>query len=90
MKLTPLLSDHAVVQRHQPIPVWGWTEQPHTRLQATLGASHAEGISGADGRFLLRLPALEAGGPYDLTVESLDGSGRLQVRDILVGEVWLA
>lgn len=90
MKLTPLLSDHAVVQRHQTIPVWGWTEQPHTRLQATLGASHAEGISGDDGRFLLRLPALEAGGPYDLTVESLDGSERLQVRDLLVGEVWLA
>ena len=41
MRLTPLLSDHAVVQRHQPIPVWGWTEKPRTRLRAVLGASQA-------------------------------------------------
>ena len=90
MRLTPLLSDHAVVQRHQLIPVWGWTEKPRTRLRAVLGASQAEGISGDDGRFLLRLPALEAGGPYSLIVESLDGTDRIEVRDILVGEVWLA
>jgi sialate O-acetylesterase len=90
MKLTPLLTDHAVVQRHQSIPVWGWTDLPRTRLRAALGDSRAEGISGDDGRFLLRLPALEPGGPYTLSVESLDGAESVHVRDILVGEVWLA
>ncbi len=63
MKLTPLLTDYAIVQRHQSIPVWGWTEKPRTRLRATLGPVRAEGISGDDARFLLRLPALPAGGP---------------------------
>jgi len=90
MRLTPLLTDHAVVQRHQCIPVWGWTDQPRTRLRAALGTSRAEGISGDDGRFLLRLPALEAGGPHHLTVESFDGTESVHIRDILVGEVWLA
>ena len=90
MRLTPLLTDHAVVQRHQSIPVWGWTDKPRTRLRAALGASRGEGISSDDGRFLLRLPALEAGGPHDLTVESFDGAESVQVRDIIVGEVWLA
>lgn len=90
MKLTPLLTDHAVVQRHQGIPVWGWTDQPRTRITATLGSSQAEGISGDDARFLLRLPALPAGGPHKLTVTSVNGQERLEVADIMVGEVWLA
>ncbi len=90
MKLTPLLTDHAVVQRRRPIPVWGWTEPPRTRVRATLGATCAEGISGDDGRFLLRLPPQEAGGPLTLVVETLDGSERSEVYDIMIGEVWLA
>ena len=90
MKLTPLLADHAVVQRHQTIPVWGWTEKPRTRIKATLGPSEAVGISGDDARFLLRLPALPAGGPHKLIVESRDGQERLEVADIMVGEVWIA
>ncbi|MHC4884557.1 MAG: sialate O-acetylesterase [Planctomycetota bacterium] len=90
MKLTPLLTDHAVLQRHQTIPVWGWSEKPYTRLRASLGTSKAVGISAGDGRFLLRLPALDAGGPYTLRVETFDGEEEIEVQDILIGEVWLA
>ena len=90
MKITPLLTPHAVVQRHQTIPVWGWTDQPRDRIRARLGTSQAEGVSGDDARFLLRLPALPAGGPHTLVVEGLDGEERLEVPDILVGDVWLA
>ena len=90
MKLTPLLTDHAMVQRHQSIPIWGWTEKPRTRIKASLGPSQAVGISGDDARFLLRLPALPAGGPHTLVVETLDGGERVEARGILVGEVWFA
>jgi|GEM_PF-5472815 len=54
--------------------LWGGGGQPQTRLLATLGAARAGGLSGTDGRFLPRLPALEAGGHYDLSVEGLDGT----------------
>ncbi len=90
MKLTPLLCSHAVVQRDCSIPVWGWTDRPNVRLRARLGGSEAGGISSGDGSFRLRLPALEAGGPHRLTVETLDGHERVVFDDILVGEVWLA
>jgi sialate O-acetylesterase len=90
MKLTPLLTPHAIVQRNQPIPIWGWTDLPRTRIRAYLGTSEAEGVSGDDARFLLRLPALPAGGPHTLVVERLDGDERLEVPDVLVGDVWLA
>lgn len=90
MQLTPLLGDHAVLQRDRDIPVWGWTAHPRARLRASLGPARAEGVSGDDGRFLLRLPPLPAGGPHVLRVETLDGSDRVECRDILIGEVWLA
>lgn len=90
MRLTPLLTEHAVLQRNQSIPVWGWTDAPRTRLRATLAGHAVEGISGDDSRFLLRLPPLAAGGPHTLTVEALAGPEKVSVEDILIGEVWLA
>lgn len=87
MKLAAIFSDHAVFQRGKTIPVWGWTE-PLVLVTATLGPVAARTRSGADGRFLLRLPALPAGGPYELTVTR--GDETVTVRDILIGEVWIA
>lgn len=90
IQLTPLLVDHAVLQRHQSIPIWGWTDSPRTPVHAKLGNGTAKGVSGDDCRFLLRLPAMAEGGPYSLTVETCDGHEKVVVKDIMIGEVWLA
>ena len=87
VKLGSLFNDHAVFQRGQAIPVWGWVA-PLAIVSATLGAAAARTRSGTDGRFLLRLPALPAGGPHELTVAS--GEETVKLRDILIGEVWIA
>lgn len=87
MKLPALFGDHAVVQRDIPIPVWGWAK-PNAPVRASLGASTAMTVAGADGRFLLRLPPLPAGGPYELKVAAAGESAT--ARNVLVGEVWLA
>jgi len=87
MKLSALFSDHAVFQRGIPMPVWGWTK-PMAQVRARLGDSEAATLSAPDGRFLLRLPPRQAGGPYELTVTA-DGQS-VTVKDVCVGEVWLA
>ncbi len=87
IRLAAVFSDHAVLQRDVHIPVWGWT-QPNEQVKARLGAVVAETRSGPDGRFLLRLPPLAAGGPYELEVNC--GGDMFTARDILIGEVWLA
>jgi len=89
MKLASLFSDHAVVQRGIPVPVWGWGK-PLGRVKARLGQYEAQSMAGADGKFLIRLPAMPAGGPYDLEVTAADGGGTVVTRDVWVGEVWLA
>lgn len=89
MKLSSLFCDHAVVQRDIAVPVWGWTK-PLVQVKARLGGRAADSMSGTDGKFMIRLPPMPAGGPYDLEVTAADGGGTFVARDIWVGEVWLA
>ncbi len=92
-RLAALFSEHVVLQQGRPLPVWGW-DAPGQRLSVRLRApgaagelAVASGSADASGRFLLELPALGDGGPYELVVE---GSRQLLVRDVWIGEVWLA
>ena len=86
MRLSPIFHDHAVLQRDQPLPIWG-TAVPGSAIEVRLGNAHARVTSATDGRWLLRLPAQSAGGPYELTAT---GEGKtLAVCDVLIGDVWI-
>ena len=87
MKLAALFSDHMVLQRDIPIPVWGWAE-PGSLIAVEISGLGATATAGADGNWLARLPALAAGGPHVMTVQEQE-SAPLLVSDVLVGEVWL-
>jgi len=89
MKLASLFSDHAVLQREMSVPVWGWT-RPLSPVVVKLGGVTAKSLSGADGRFLVRLPPMKAGGPFTLEVSSPGSDESAVARDVWVGEVWLA
>jgi sialate O-acetylesterase len=84
--LPGLFSDHMVLQRGKPIPVWGGAD-PGESLRVTLADRSVEIMAGPDGRWWVLLEPLAAGGPFTLVVE---GKARLTVRDVLIGEVWLA
>jgi len=86
MRLASIFQNHAVLQRHQPIPVWG-TGKPGATARVRL--ADQEAITKVDnaGRWLLRLQPMPEGGPYTLVAS--DGSTTLELQDILIGEVWL-
>jgi hypothetical protein len=81
-----IFSDHAVLQRGEPLTVWG-TASPSQRVSVSLGGKAAEATAGANGKWRATLPAMEAGGPYTLAV-SANGSGAT-LKDIMVGDVYL-
>lgn len=89
MKLSALFTDHAVFQRNLSIPVWGWTT-PSTQVKAIFNNVTIQTLSSLSGKFELRFPPMTAGGPYELKVSNLDGSDQVTVKNILIGEVWLA
>ena len=86
--LNPLFTDHAVLQRDKPIPVWG-TADPGETVRVSMSNetnSAASATANADGRWLAQLPPLPAGGPYTVTIQ---GKNRVQLKDVLIGEVWV-
>jgi sialate O-acetylesterase len=93
VKVAALVGDHMVVQRGRPVRLSG-TAAPGEAVSAALGGSRAATKADAAGRWLLALPALAAGGPYQLTIEGAGaGAGaasRLSFGDVWVGEVWIA
>ena len=89
MKLGSLFSDGVVLQQKQTIRIWG-TTLPGILLEAKLANKSAYARSSAGGDFLLYLPELEAGGPFELTVSAVEyPEEAVIVKDIMVGEVWL-
>ncbi len=85
--LNPIFQDHAVLQRDQPIRLWG-TAAPNAAVTAAIGTASITAKADEGGHWRAELPALPAGGPYALTVHS--GADAAQtVNDILIGDVYL-
>ena len=83
--LHPLFSDHAVLQRDVPLPVWGWTE-PGERVKVDFLGQSVETTADDSGKWLVKLGPYPAGGPHTLTVS---GSKTVEVTDVKMGDVWI-
>jgi sialate O-acetylesterase len=87
VRLPNVLSDHAVLQRDQPIHLWGWAT-PGAHLTAHFHDQTEIGNANELGKWSIYLKPEAAGGPYVL---SLTGDGpQKQIDDLLVGDVWFA
>ncbi|MCO5240364.1 MAG: beta galactosidase jelly roll domain-containing protein [Chitinophagaceae bacterium] len=91
VRLPKIFNSHMVLQRHKPIPVWGWAdagEKVTVELRGSGIATQTKVVkAGKDGKWLLRLNAAEAGGPYQLIVRGKKNV--ITLEDVLVGEVWI-
>jgi sialate O-acetylesterase len=85
VRLPAVFSDHMVLQRQQPIVVWGWDE-PGTEVTVSLGESSAVVAADANGKWSVSLPGMEASGPLQMSVA---GTTTQEFSDVLIGEVWL-
>jgi sialate O-acetylesterase len=84
--LARVFSDHAVLQRDQPLTVWG-TAAAGREVTVTLGGQTVTGSADARGKWRIALPPQPAGGPYTLKVRS--GGSTVSRSDILIGDVYL-
>lgn len=87
VELPRIFADGMVVQRDQPVRVWG-EAAPGARVHVTFAGHEATARAGADGRWSLALPAQTAGGPHVMRID--DGAQAHVLSDVLVGDVWLA
>jgi sialate O-acetylesterase len=81
-----LFSDHTVLQRQKPIPVWGWAN-PNETVNVSLAEQSVAVKADSNGKFNAVFKPLEAGGAFVLKASA--ASGNVTVNDVLIGEVWL-
>ncbi|SEO39343.1 sialate O-acetylesterase [Duganella sp. CF517] len=81
-----IFGDHAVLQRGEPLTVWG-TADPGQRVSVSLGGETAETKASPGGAWRLAMPAMAAGGPHRLTVSG--GGAATTLNDIMIGDVYL-
>lgn len=80
--LPPTLSSHMVLQRDMAVPIWGTAAGGET-ITVKFRNQEKKVTAGADGKWMLKLDPLKAGGPDVLTVNDIT------LDDVLVGEVWV-
>ncbi len=91
LKLHPVFTDNAVFQRDIPVPVWG-AAGPEEKITIEFAGQSKEAVADKDGRWSVKLDPLQASSePQTMTVSSSKAaeSPSLQIKNILVGDVWL-
>lgn len=85
IRLPRLFADNMVIQRDQPVAVWGWTG-PGDRI--TVSFDRQSRITKADkkGYWMVHLDPEAAGGPFQMNIK---GRNTRILANVLVGEVWI-
>ncbi|HEU4387219.1 MAG TPA: sialate O-acetylesterase [Blastocatellia bacterium] len=81
-----VISDGMVLQRDQPVPIWGKAD-PGETVTVNFAGQSKKTVADKDGNWRVNLNPLRASAtPATLTVESRN---KIELKNILVGEVWL-
>ncbi|HEX2628358.1 MAG TPA: sialate O-acetylesterase [Chitinophagaceae bacterium] len=85
VKLPRLISDSMILQRDIKLNIWGWAA---AQEKVSIGFQNKKytAITDNNGKWLVQLPAMKAGGPYTMTI---DASNHIEIKDILIGDVWV-
>lgn len=83
VQLSYLFSDGMVVQRERPVHVWGMASAGEEVAVSFRGETRSA-VADELGRWTLWLSPGAAGGPFTLTINERT------IRDVLVGDVWIA
>jgi len=85
VKTPSFISDGMVLQRDMKVPIWGTADDGEKVTVSFQGQETS--TTAKDGKWLVRLDDLKTGGPFEMTIT---GNNKLRLKDVLVGEVWIA
>lgn len=85
VRLPKLISDNMVLQRDQPINVWGWAT-PKEKVTVTFKNKNRSTVTRPDGKWEIQLPAQPAGTGYEMLIK---GKNQILIKNIAFGDVWL-
>lgn len=80
-----MFTDNMVLQQGIRNPVWG-TADPGEKIAVHFNGQKLSTVAGEDGKWMVRLEPMKAGGPYKLLVI---GRNNVLCDNVMVGEVWI-
>jgi sialate O-acetylesterase len=84
IKLNGLFTDGAVLQQNRDIPVWGTGRDGEKVVVKLAGEESSTTVK--NGRWMVKLKPLKAGGPFTLAIVA---DNAITLTNVLIGEVWL-
>ena len=88
LRTAKVFSNHMVLQRDQPVPVWGWTTAG-ARVTVKFAGQVKEAVADKHGKWSLNLDALPLNKEGQEMEISNEAGKSLKLKDILVGDVWI-
>ena len=85
VRLPRLVRDSMILQRDTKINIWGWAAK-NEKINIKFNSKSYKTAAGNDGKWLIRLPPMKAGGPYTMDIS---GSNKISLKEILIGDVWI-
>lgn len=88
IRLPRLIGNGMIMQRNSSVKIWGWApagEAVSVRFKHQI----YKGITANDGQWEVSLQTENAGGPFEMIIESCEGTERITIENILLGDVWL-
>ena len=84
VKLPKVIGSNMVLQRDMAVPVWGWADNGE-EVTVTINGQTKK-TTAADGKWILKLDAMSAGGPFEMKIQ---GKNEITLNNVLIGEVWV-
>lgn len=85
VRLPKLFAEDMVLQRNKLIPVWGWADA-NEKIEIHFNKQTKTTKADKTGKWIIRLDAENAGGPYKLSIQ---GKNKIVLKNVLVDEVWI-
>lgn len=85
IRLPKLISDNMVLQRDQPVKIWGWAS-PKEKITLIFNKKTYKTITTGNGKWEILLPPRSAGTGYEII---LKGKNEISIKNIAFGDVWL-
>ncbi|MDF3129159.1 sialate O-acetylesterase [Kiritimatiellaeota bacterium B1221] len=87
LRFATVFGNGAVLQRQQPVAVWGWAD-PAAKVEVAFSGQQLSTNADASGYWKVMLAPMEANASGQ-KLAARSGSEQVSVDDILVGEVWI-
>ena len=86
LQVFELFTDQAVLQRDIVVPIWGW-DTADSEISVLFNKESFKTKTNEDGKWRVELPAMKAGGPYQIEISN--GKEAITLKDIYFGDIWL-